>query len=189
MANKSSLAIELKEMSSYPSLEETKIAGAERRPNEANPSRPNSVPNLTPVVPISINPPLLSFVEEQRLKSQQNIAEERKDYPNLPIQQSRPSESLLSQRYTIPAQNMPLQRGVSFPPSTQFSTICCSGCRGIIQYPISAPVVYCVACRASTATKPLLNIHCTFCRTSSYYVADNTYVRCRCGTVYSITTA
>ena len=207
MANKSTLSIELKEMqkskpseesksesNSYPELgkpQESQISSI--RPMNPNPaisstnteeSRRVFLP--TPVYPVLSNPPPLSFIEEQRLKSEAGRNSASLANPNSVPQGFQNS----SQGF----QNMPVQgysnlsaNRISVPQNV-FSTIVCSGCRGTIQYPISAPVVYCVQCRTSTATKPLLNLVCTFCRTTSYFIAENNFVRCRCGTVYSIKT-
>ncbi|OMJ88379.1 hypothetical protein SteCoe_9697 [Stentor coeruleus] len=182
MANKASMAIELKDFSSYPVLEE-EIKSVPPPPVENKitslppPSIPqtnlgsdvqrpvSSPPGLTPVVPVQSNPPPLSYAEEQRLKQQQANLQAPRAYPNLPLP---------PQRNTLPAS----QEG--------FSTVTCCGCRGIISHPISAYIVVCSNCRASTATKPLINISCVYCMATSYYPADSGQVRCRCGAVYSV---
>ena len=168
------MAIELKEMSQYPVLESPHTVSnpVVPPPNDPSASAPRTLPQyLTPIVPIASNPPPMSFVEQQRLRAQEARPEERKDYPSLPPQ---------PQRVSMPPQNpMPYQ-------GNAYLSIACSGCRGIIQYPPNVPIVYCLQCRASTATKPLLNIFCQYCRTTSYYMAENTHVRCRCGTLYAI---
>ena len=127
--------------------------------------------NLTPIVPALSNPPPLSVAEQQSLRTQGPIPEERKQYPSLPPQ---------PQRMSIPAQNPILYQG------NAYLSIACSGCRGILQYPPNVPIVFCSQCRTSTATRPLINIFCQYCRTTSFYMADNTHIRCRCGTLYAI---
>lgn len=166
MANKKSLAIELKDMNNYPDLEERKEE-IKSRPIERPQAVPGNTnpPHFTPIVPISSQPPPLSFVEQQRLSMQHPMPDNRIQYPNLPQQ---------PQRMSMPIMN------------NGFLSITCSGCRGVIQYPANVPIVHCLHCKVSTATKPLLNIQCHFCKASSYYMADSPQIRCRCGTVYSI---
>ena len=190
MANKEPVAIELQDISSYPIIEESKEERKESHPeeypslqtipNSAGVNRQSHNPQiLTPIVAISTNPPPMSFVEQQRLRAQQPRPAERTDYPNLPPQPER-SQFSNNLNYVPPVQQ---------PPPMFYNsmlTIACSGCRGLIQYPANAPIVYCLQCRATTATKPLLNIVCNFCRNSAYYSTENPYIRCRCGTVYSI---
>jgi hypothetical protein len=170
MANKKSQAIELKEMN-YPELEEvteeTKTVPQPVNKASAEPPLSPGPAFLTPIVPINSTPPPLSFVEQQRLSAQMPRPEERKEQP-------------VPQRMSMPAQYpMPIQ-------ANGYLSVACSTCRGIIQYPPNVPIVYCMQCRVSTATKPLLNIFCQYCRNSSYYVADTPQARCRCGAVYAI---
>lgn len=182
MANKASMAIELKDFTNYPVLEEEEKSVAPPPAQnkitslpppsipQASPGsdvqRPvSSSPGLTPVVPVQSNPPQLSYIEEQRLKQQQAVLTSPIAYPNLPPPPQRNS--------------LPVAPG-------GFSTVTCCGCRGIISHPASAYIVVCSNCRASTATRPLINISCVYCRATSYYPADSSQVRCRCGAVYSV---
>lgn len=183
MANKSSLAIELKEMSSYPSLEENKRT-RDRTPERTEPRSPDTASRntLTPIVPISSNPSAMSIVEEQRLRAQQ--AEERKNYPSLQPPNVVSNPPMVHQNVP-PVQNSVYRNTMPANQAVMMS-IPCSGCRGIIQYPSTASVVYCLQCRKTTATRPLINIVCTFCRQSSFYDVNQSHVRCRCGTVYAI---
>jgi len=183
MANKDSVAIELKEISSkYPSLqdepddlsEERKIISTQPRSQVRNlPAPPLSSStnlNVTPVVPVTTTAPGPSFLEQQRIRN------------------SMPGPNTLEQsaiRNTVNVNNQGQQvRPIALPQG--FSVVQCSGCRGMIQYPSEVSIVCCTACRATTATKPLINIVCHFCRNSAYYPANNSQVRCRCGTVYAV---
>jgi hypothetical protein len=177
------MAIELREITSYPALEEEEKKPLEptpapmRReqtqnlsllPSPPSPTRPVSVQSAqTPIVPITAPPPALCFVEQQRLK------EEAK---------KRASDSA---PLNVPENTV--RQSVQSPMNTPgFGFVRCCGCGGIIQYPLHVLIVFCTACRASTATRPLVNVACRFCGHSSYHPTDCTVARCRCGVMYSI---
>jgi LSD1 subclass zinc finger protein len=185
MANKESVAIELKEISArYPSLQdEPEDLGEERKTiNPQSRSQVRNLPappvsrssnsNVTPVVPVTTTAPGPSFLEQQRLRNSMP-GPNNLEQPNL---RNPVTENVHNQGQGY------IQRGLP----QGFSAVQCSGCRGMIQYPTEVSIVCCTACRATTATKPLINIVCHFCKNSAYYPANYSQVRCRCGTVYAV---
>jgi LSD1 subclass zinc finger protein len=176
MAKKTSDDIELKDLSNYPVIddEEEKKDFSRMQGGGGIASQPMGFgdarfANDRPVTsPPGQNPMIFnqnSALAAQQVFRPQSQAFYNPSYPNLPP---------MPQRYSMP------------PAGAGFNNIVCSGCRGIITFPNTASVVFCNHCKATTATKPLINIVCMFCRASSYYSTDSPTVRCRCGTLYSI---
>lgn len=174
MAKKTSDDIELKDLSNYPVIdnEEEKKDFSRVQDRGGITSQQMGFENirLANDRPVTSPPGQNSMVFNQSFAAQQVFRPQSQAfynpaYPNLPP---------MPQRYSMPV----AQEG--------FNIIACSGCRGIITFPRTASVVFCNHCRATTATKQLINIVCMFCKASSYYGTDNPTVRCRCGTLYSI---
>ncbi|OMJ82924.1 hypothetical protein SteCoe_16255 [Stentor coeruleus] len=175
MANKTSKDIELRDLSGYPVINEEEKKDFSRAQNIGgvssqqmgfeNPGLGNNRPvSSLPGQNSMIFAPSSSMASQQVFRPQSQ-AFNNPGYPNLPP---------MPQRYSMPV------------TGDGFGTITCSGCRGILTFPKTVNIVFCNQCKATTATKQLINIVCMFCRASSYYTTDNPTVRCRCGTLYSV---
>ena len=180
MSKKTTPDIELKELSSsYPSLQDECDVQEEQKSVRVSRPQPRHLPipppasgpssQSTPIVPITSTPPGPSFAEQQRLR---NTAPQQ-----APLAAAEPPLS-------NPRLSAPPASGANITPG--FRVVNCSGCRGAIQYPASVLIVCCTACNATTATRPLINIVCYYCRNSAYYPADQQTAICRCGTQYAI---
>ena len=184
MANKASTAIELKDISSYQPIEEEKKRESLSLPQE-NPPRAVNLSNLSS----SQNASFPTRMSPNSSETQAIIPNSSAGSPPSYLEGPRPQPQGRIEDLRYPALNPPPYRFSAPPQQAVYFSIQCSGCRGMIQYPPHASMVFCIHCKATTATKPLINISCMYCKRSAMYTVENEYVKCRCGMVYSIRTA